>query len=291
MAGKRKGLGTGLDALLSSEVRRKPATADSSEAKVAGLQEIPIDLLDRGSMQPRIDMRPEALQELADSIKAQGLAQPILVRPAVTRGRFEIVAGERRWRAAQMAGLDAVPAVVRELDDTQATALALIENMQREDLNPMEEARGLAKLREKTECTHQELAEMVGRSRASVTNLMRLMELEEEVQKLLESRDLEMGHGRALLGLAGRQQVKAAQEVAAKGLSVRATERLVKTLNRPKAPAKSKSVDADVRRLQNDLSEKLGARVAIQQGSGGKGKLTISYNSLEELDGILEHIR
>lgn len=298
MAGKRKGLGTGLDALLSGEALRHPtsktdAAAETTSGSAAsnGLRELPVDLLHRGKMQPRNDMRPEALQELADSIRAQGIAQPILVRPD-DDGTYEIVAGERRWRAAQLAGLDKVPAVVRELDDTQAAALALIENMQREDLNPMEESRGLHKLKRQTECTHQQLAEMVGRSRSSVTNLMRLMELEPDVQKLLESRDLEMGHARALLALNGRQQIRAARDVVAGGLSVRATERLVQKLTRPK-PAKKpgRTADNDVRRLENELSEKLGTTVSFQQGSGGKGKLLISYNSLEELDGILAHIK
>ncbi len=297
MAGKRKGLGTGLDALLSGEARRNPAgkATDSTQAgsgsSNTGLKELPVDLLHAGEMQPRIDMRPEALQELADSIKSQGIAQAILVRPG-KNGTYEIVAGERRWRAAQLAGLDKVPAVIRDLDDAQAAALALIENMQREDLNPMEESRGLFKLKQKTECTHQELAEMVGRSRAAVSNLMRLMELERDVQKMLESRELEMGHARALLGLSGREQIRAARDVVAKGLSVRATERLVQSLAKPK-PAKkpARTVDNDVRRLENELSEKLGTRVTFQQGSGGKGKLLIPYNSLEELDGILEHIK
>ncbi len=296
MAGKRKGLGTGLDALLSGEARRNPASKAASEgaapdSKATGLKELPVDLLHAGEMQPRIDMRPEALQELADSIKSQGIAQAILVRPG-KNGTYEIVAGERRWRAAQIAGLDKVPAVVRDLDDAQAAALALIENMQREDLNPMEESRGLYKLKQKTECTHQELAEMVGRSRAAVSNLMRLMELERDVQKMLESRELEMGHARALLGLSGRQQIRAAREVVAKGMSVRATERLVQSLSKPR-PAKkpARTADNDVRRLENELSEKLGTRVTFQQGSGGKGKLLIPYNSLEELDGILEHIK
>ncbi len=297
MAGKRKGLGTGLDALLSGEARRNPVSKTSSkssnksELSVTGLKELPVDLLQRGQMQPRVDMRPEALQELADSIRSQGIAQPILVRPA-KGGKYEIVAGERRWRAAQLAGLTKVPAVVRELDDTQAAALALIENMQREDLNPMEESRGLYKLKQKTGCTHQELAQMVGRSRASVSNLMRLMELEVDVQKMLESRELEMGHARALLGLGGRQQIRAARDVAAGGFSVRATERLVQSLTRPKKPEKPTSTaDNDVRRLENQLSEQLGARVTFQQGTSGKGKLMISYNSLEELDGILAHIK
>lgn len=299
MAGKRKGLGTGLDALLSGEARRNPAgkagaaaggASNAGAAPDTGLRELPVDLLVQGEMQPRVDMRQEALQELADSIKSQGIAQPILVRPA-KGGKYEIVAGERRWRAAQLAGLDKVPAVIRDLDDTQATALALIENMQREDLNPMEESRGLYKLKQKTECTHQELAEMVGRSRASVSNLMRLMELEVDVQKMLESRELEMGHARALLGLSGRQQLRTAKDVVAGGLSVRATERLVQSLSKPKSAKKAAAVDNDVRRLQTELSEKLGAKVVFQQGAGGKGKLMISYNSLEELDGILAHIK
>lgn len=292
MATKRKGLGTGLDALLSSEARRNPAQASEKAAENnTGLKEIAIDLMDRGEMQPRVDMREDALQDLADSIKSQGLAQPILVRPK-PGGRFEIVAGERRWRAAQLAGLQQIPAVIRDLDDTKATALALIENMQREDLNPMEESRGLFKLKQQTECTHQELATMVGKSRTTITNLMRLMELEVDVQKLLESRAIEMGHARALLGLSGKAQKRAAKEVVAKGLSVRATERLVKAQSAPKpAKKKAKTVDADVRRLENTLSQRLGAKVAIQQSGGGKGKLVIAYNSLDELDGILAHIK
>jgi ParB family chromosome partitioning protein len=297
MAGKRKSLGTGLDALLSGEARRNPANraagkaAEADHVSVSGLKELPVDLLHAGAMQPRVDMRPEALQELADSIRSQGIAQPILVRPG-KGGTYEIVAGERRWRAAQLAGLNKIPAVIRDLDDTQAAALALIENMQREDLNPMEESRGLYKLKQNTECTHQELAELVGRSRAAVSNLMRLMELERDVQKMLESRELEMGHARALLGLSGRPQIRAARDVVAKGLSVRATERLVQSLARPK-PAKkpARTADNDVRRLENELSEKLGTRVTFQQGSAGKGTLLIPYNSLEELDGILEHIK
>jgi ParB family chromosome partitioning protein len=263
------------------------------------LVRIPLDLLGRGRYQPRIDLRPETLQELADSIRAQGVVQPIVVRPVGTPGpgesqRYEIIAGERRWRAAQMAGLNDIPAIVRHVPDEAAVAMALIENIQREDLNALEEARALQRLIEEFAFTQQEAADAVGRSRAAVANLLRLLELAEEVKALVERREIEMGHARALLGLTQRrQQIEVAKVVAAKGLSVRETEALVRRiLNPPKRDDGGESRDPDVRRLENQLSEKLGARVAIRHSAAsGKGRVIVSYNSLDELDGILEHIQ
>jgi len=264
------------------------------------LAKLPLDLLQRGRYQPRIDMRPETLSELADSIKAQGVVQPIVVRPLEPpvngeSQRYEIIAGERRWRAAQMAGLSEIPAVIRHIPDEAAIAVALIENIQRENLNPLEEARALDRLVSEFGLTHQEVAQAVGRSRAGVSNLLRLLELTAEVGELLEKRTLEMGHARALLGLTERrQQTEVALLVARKGLSVRETEALVRRLQAPHAPvAPDGSVERDpnVTRLEQELAEKLGARVAIQAGRGGRGKLVVSYNSLDELDGILAHIQ
>jgi ParB family chromosome partitioning protein len=265
---------------------------------------LPLTALQRGKYQPRVDMRQEALEELAISIRNQGLIQPIVVRPlpggADSQGgaRYEIIAGERRWRAAQIAGLATIPAIIRRVPDEAAIAMALIENIQREDLNPLEEARALERLVSEFQVTHQQAAEAVGRSRAAVTNLLRLLELAPEVSALVEKRQLEMGHARALLGLPNRrQQVQAAQQVAREGLSVRATEALVRRLNQPAATApKSDSAakqqnDPNVAALQQSLGERLGAKVLIQQDSGGKGRLVISYNSLDELDGILHHIK
>jgi ParB family chromosome partitioning protein len=258
-----------------------------------------LDLLQRGKYQPRVDMRPESLQELADSIKSQGLVQPILVRPLSQRNpgesqRYEIIAGERRWRAAALAGLTEIPAVVRDVPDEAAVAMALIENIQREDLNPLEEARALSRLIEEFGLTHQAAAEAVGRSRAAVSNLLRLIELPDEVKEMLEQRRIEMGHARALLGIASRgQQIEVALLVAAEGLSVRETERLVRKRQEPPPPAGPKSehsADPDIRRLELELAEKLGAKVLFQHASTGKGKLVVSYNSLDELEGILTHI-
>ncbi len=290
---KRKSLGRGLDALLGSSkpVKATPSPGQAPAEAAAGLQRLAVDLLQRGAMQPRRDMRTEELDELAESIRSQGIVQPIVVR-AITKGRYEIVAGERRWRAAQLAGLSEVPVIVRELSDADAAAVAIIENIQRADLNPMEEARGLWRLKEEHKMTHQDVADSVGRSRAAVSNLMRLLDLQDAVKKMVDERQLEMGHARALLGLSGPKQLAAAREVVSKGLSVRATEALVKQRaagdTKPKASA---TVDPDVQRLESSLGETLGATVKLQQGRGGKGKLTISYNSLDELDGILEHIK
>jgi ParB family chromosome partitioning protein len=236
-------------------------------------------------------MSPEALEELSESIKAQGVMQPIVVRP-ISDNRYEIIAGERRWRAAQLAGLEVIPAVIRDVPDEAAIAMALIENIQREDLNPMEEALALSRLKDEFELTHQQVADAVGKSRAMVTNLLRLISLEEEVKKLLEHGDLEMGHARALLALQGNKQIEAARTVVSRGLSVRQTEALVRDFDKPK-PAGKEPVkeDPNVRKLMTDLSDRLGAPVALRQEKGGKGKLVISYNNLDELDGILSHIK
>ncbi|WP_405225431.1 ParB/RepB/Spo0J family partition protein [Lentisalinibacter sediminis] len=307
MVTKKKRLGRGLDALLSQSSAR---AAESGERPAAGesdtLREVPVDLLQRGRYQPRTDMRQESLEELADSIRAQGVVQPIVVRPIAPTGgpaggnrgetRYEIVAGERRWRAAQIAGLDTIPAVVRQIPDEAAVAMALIENIQREDLNPLEEAMALSRLIAEFDMTHQQAAEAVGRSRAAVSNLLRLLELGEAVKKLVEARQLEMGHARALLALTDpAAQLEAARRVAKGQLSVRATEQLVQKLNAPgKKPSAGKSkkpVDPDIRRLESEVAERLGARVELEHAAGGKGRLVIRYNSLDELEGILEHIR
>ncbi len=301
MAGKRKGLGRGLDALLSPAAPAKtapdaetPAEGKAAAATDGDLRNIGVDLLDRGRYQPRLDMRTDSLNELADSIRAQGVVQPIVVRP-VADGRYEIIAGERRWRAAQIAGLQEVPAVVRDVPDSAAVAMALIENIQRENLNPLEEARALERLLDEFDMTHAQAAEAVGRSRAAVSNLLRLLDLEDDVKTLVERRELEMGHARALLGLDGRRQVDAARRVVSKGLSVRETERLVKRVqaeaSSPTPPRARPSADPDIQRLEHNLSEKLGARVKIKHSRTGKGALNIAYNSLDELEGILSHLK
>ena len=294
----KKRLGRGLDALLSKPVAKTAAVTGDESPAGDGLREIPVDLLQRGQYQPRVDMRQDTLENLADSIRVQGVVQPIVVRPISGKGseqRYEIVAGERRWRAAQLAGLSDIPAVVREIPDESAIAMALIENIQRENLNPLEEARALDRLIREFDLTHAEAAEAVGRSRASVSNLLRLQELSDKVKPLLEDRRLEMGHARALLGItSATQQYDVARQVVKKGLSVRETERLVRRMlegpakKPPKSPA---SKSADIRRLEIEVSEKLGAKVDLQHGSKGAGKLVISYNSLDELDGILKHIK
>ena len=297
MTAKKKRLGRGLDALLSKPVAEGKAAAEAG--REGPLRDIPVDLLQRGRYQPRLDIRQDSLEELANSIKAQGVVQPIVARPIGKTGdtqRYEIVAGERRWRAAQMAGLDAIPAVVRDIPDEAAIAMALIENIQREDLNPLEEARALDRLIREFDLTHGEAAEAVGRSRASVSNLLRLLDLSDKVKPMLEARQIEMGHARALLSIADAvQQHDAARQVVRKGLSVRETERLVKRMLAgpgSKAPAKNPpSQSADIRRLEVEVSEKLGAKVNLQHTQKGAGKLVISYNSLDELDGILKHIR
>ena len=297
MSARKKRLGRGLDALLSKPVVEPVAV--SGDADKSGLKKIPLDLLQRGQYQPRVDMRQESLQELADSIKSQGVVQPIVVRPiGKTAGsqRYEIIAGERRWRAAQLAEIPDIPAVVRDVSDEDAIAMALIENIQREDLNPLEEARALDRLIREFELTHEEAAGAVGRSRASVSNLLRLQELSDKVKPLLEQRKLDMGHARALLSIRDSiQQFDIARQVVQKGLSVRETEALVKRIvegkKAPKKQAASQSGNADIRRLEQDVSEKLGAKVRVEHTQKGSGKLVIAYNSLDELDGILKHIK
>ena len=291
MSTKRKGLGRGLDALLGGEAALAPVLA--GQPGVDGeLRQIPLDQMQRGKYQPRRDMKEEALKELADSIKKQGVVQPIVVRPLGER-RFEIIAGERRWRAAQMAGLETVPAVVRDVPDRTAIAMALIENIQRADLNPLEEAEAMQRLIAEFSVTHQEAAEAVGRSRAAVSNLLRLLELSREVQDLVRQGALEMGHARALLALKGPAQTEAARRVVDRGLTVRDTEKLVR--NKLKEAGEihgkpGKKADPDVSRLERTLTEKLGAKVVIE-GKGKGGKLVIHYSSLDELDGILAHIK
>jgi ParB family chromosome partitioning protein len=274
-------------------------TAVPARAAEDALLKLPIDLLERGKYQPRMDMRPETLEDLASSIRAQGVVQPIVVRPLAGESgsppRYEIIAGERRWRAAQLAGLHEIPAVVRRVNDEAAIAMALIENIQRENQNPLEEARALDRLISEFEMTHQSAADAVGRSRAAVSNLLRLLELADEVKTRVEHREIEMGHARAVLGLENpRQQAEVAALVARKGLSVRETEALVRRMiahAQGETTVEPPRADPNVRRLESDLREKLGARVEVRHSASGKGKLVINYTSLEELDGILEHIR
>jgi ParB family chromosome partitioning protein len=309
MIQKKPTLGRGLADLLGQMSQPRPAPQPGEPPSPAAtappaeeLARLPLDVLQRGRYQPRIDMRPETLEELAASIKAQGVVQPIVVRPIAAPAagesqRYEIIAGERRWRAAQIAGLADIPAVIRHIPDEAAIAVALIENIQREALNPLEEARALERLITEFELTHAQAAEAVGRSRAAVSNLLRLLELAPEVGALLERRELEMGHARALLALsARRQQAEVATLVAKKSLSVRETEALVRRMQQrgkegeQSAAEQAGAADPDVRRLEQDLAEKLGAKVLIQHSRAGKGKLVVSYNSLDELDGILAHI-
>lgn len=292
MATKKRGLGRGLDALLGSPVNSLDAASEEEPGERA-LRELPLDLVQRGRYQPRTDMDPEALEDLAASIRAQGVVQPIVVRPLEGGERFEIVAGERRWRAAQLAGLHEIPAVVRDVPDQAAVAIALIENIQREDLNPVEEAHALRRLIDEFQMTHQQAADAVGRSRAAVTNLLRLLDLNPDVKRLLEKGDLEMGHARALLGLPGDSQSQAAARVVAKGLSVRETEQLVRRLlsPSPERSPESQAMDPDIRRLQDDLSGQLGAQVKIQHSARGRGRVVVHYNSLDELEGILAHFK
>ncbi|HEC04759.1 MAG TPA: ParB/RepB/Spo0J family partition protein [Thiothrix sp.] len=284
---RKPGLGKGLDILLSSASKAKKAEENSN----SGMRLLPVDKIEKGQYQPRLSIEPEALQQLADSIKAQGLIQPVVVRP-IGGGKFELIAGERRWRACQIAGLYDIPAVVKNIPDQAAAAMSLIENIQREDLNPLEEAIAMERLIEEFGLTHQQTADSVGRSRSAITNLLRLLVLEDKTKTLLDKGELEMGHARALLGLGGSKQVEAAQKVANRGMSVRDTERLVKKLSNPDAGKSVKSIKApEVLKLEQELSEKLGANIQIKYNSKGKGKLTIDYNSLDELDGILEHIK
>ncbi|HEY9142553.1 MAG TPA: ParB/RepB/Spo0J family partition protein [Arenimonas sp.] len=300
MSSKKRGLGRGLDALLGTGNKgAAPAGDDASGGE--GLHTLPIDQLQPGKYQPRSGMDPDKLTELAESIKAQGLIQPIVVRgigkDKAGVARYEIIAGERRWRAATQAGLSDVPVVLREVDDRASIAMALIENIQREDLNPLEEALALSRLIDEFSLTHQQAAEAVGRSRASVSNLLRLLELPEGIRKLLEERQLEMGHARALLTLAPQAALALAREAVAEGWSVREVERRAQAMAKGQIPGKKptkapeKKSDADIAALERELSEKLGAKVAVQHGRGGRGKLVISYHGLDSLEGILERLR
>jgi len=279
---KKRGLGRGLDALLGD--------VSAKEHKHHTLETLPIEYLQRGKYQPRKDINPEKLQDLANSIKAQGVIQPIVVR-LLAPHQYEIVAGERRWRAAQLAGLAEVPVVIKSIDDSSAMAIALIENIQREDLNPLEEADALKRLLEEFAMTHQQIADAIGKSRATVTNLLRLLDLHVEVKTLLVNKQIEMGHARALLALEGVKQVEIARKIVKDGLTVRAAERLIKEAQQAPKPPSVKVLDHDTRRLQEDLTAKLGAKVLIDHKENGTGKLVIAYTSLEELDGIIEQIK
>ena len=282
MSSIKRGLGRGLDALLGD--------ISVAEEKKQHLQSLPIESMQRGKYQPRKDLNPEKLQELADSIKAQGVIQPIIVRK-ISFEKYEIVAGERRWRASQLAGLTQIPVVIKEIDDRTAMAMALIENIQREDLNPLEEAEALKRLLDEFEMTHQLIAEAIGKSRTTVTNLLRLMDLHPDVKKLLLSNHLEMGHARALLSLEGSKQVSLANKVIKEGLTVRATEQLVKESHADPKNQKIKLIDNDTVKLQDELTGKLGAKVTIDHKENGSGKLVITYTSLDELDGIIELLK
>jgi len=290
MATKKRGLGRGLDALLGganvTALQDHAVQVDERE-----LQQLPLDLIQRGKYQPRRDIDPTTLEELAQSIRAQGVMQPIVVR-SIGSGRYEIIAGERRWRASQQAGLDKIPAMVREVSDEAAIAMALIENIQREDLNPIEEAVALQRLQQEFQLTQQQVADAVGKSRVTISNLLRLIALPEEIKTLLSHGDLEMGHARALLGLPAERQVDGARHVVARGLTVRQTEALVRQwLNNSEATKAEPKSDPDIVRLEQRLSERLGSPVQIKHGEKGKGQLVIRYNSLDELQGVLAHIR
>jgi len=300
---EKKKLGKGLDVLLSrgsSDTMasllgksKEPSTPPSQAPEKDGdLKNIPVDLIQRGKYQPRTDMHEDALEELASSIRAQGVMQPIVVRP-ISSDKYEIIAGERRWRATQIAGLDSIPAIIKPVGDEAAIAMSLIENIQRENLNPIEEAMALKRLQDEFELTQQEVADAVGKSRATVTNLIRLIGLSIDVRRMLEHGDLEMGHARALLSLPDIQQSEAARSVVGKGLSVRQTESLVRRLIAEAGASSattSKMIDPDIKNLEENLADKLGAKVLIQHTAKGKGRLVVKYNSLDELDGILSHI-
>ena len=305
MAAKKKGLGRGLEALIGGASITPKAVKPKAQVSIdikkipenvkdispdGEFRHIPVELLERGRFQPRRDMDPAALEELSQSIKAQGVMQPIVVRP-ISDKIFEIIAGERRWRASQLAGLDSVPCIIRDVPDESAIAMALIENIQREDLNPIEEAIALQRLQTEFELTHQQVAEAVGKSRTTVTNLLRLTTLSQEAKKMLEHGDLEMGHARAILTLDAIKQTEAARAISSRALSVRQAEALVRRLQQEVTAQPDQKLDPDVRTLQDSLSQMVGAPVLIQHGAKGKGKLVIKYTSLDELDGILAHLK
>jgi len=291
MSAKRRGLGRGLDALLAtSQSASRSEDGEAVTSQNSELRKLPIEFLQPGKYQPRKDMSPEALEELASSIRSQGVIQPIVAR-LVSTDKYEIIAGERRWRAAQLAQLDVVPCLIKDVPDEAAVAIALIENIQREDLNAMEEAQALDRLMNEFELTHQEVAEAVGKSRTTITNLLRLNNLNDDVKLLVEHGDIEMGHARALLALEGESQSDAAQIVSGKALTVRDTEKLVRKILEPAEPKPPKEIDPDVKSLVNKLSDNLGAKVSIDHNAKGKGKLVINFNDLDQLDGILSRIK
>jgi ParB family transcriptional regulator, chromosome partitioning protein len=285
MSTRHKGLGRGLDALLGGNARAREREEDT-------LAQLPVATLRPGKYQPRTRMDETSLNELADSIRSRGVIQPIVVRP-VSDTQYEILAGERRWRAARIAGLDKVPVVIREVPDEAALGIGLIENIQREDLNPIEEANGLARLIGEFKLTHEEVAKAIGRSRAGVTNLLRLLELAPAVQDMVQDARIDMGHARALLSLSKSRQVELANQIAEKGLSVRETERLVQQASAAPSAARTASpgLDPDSRRLQEELCESLGATVHLKPRSGGKGSVVIDYSSLDELQGLLKRLK
>ncbi len=286
---KKRGLGKSLNALLA--YKATPAETSDSEISAHGheqLADLPVDRIQRGKYQPRHEMDADALEELANSIRAQGIIQPLIVRPF--GDKYEIIAGERRWRAAQMAGLTDVPVIIRDIPDEAAVAIALIENIQRENLNPVEEAVALQRLMDEFELTHQQAAEAVGKSRTTITNLLRLLSLPAEVRNLLERSLIEMGHARTLITLPTTLQLKAANIIVAKGLSVRETENLVKQLQAGETKPSEKPIDPDILKLQENLTRQLKLKVAIQCNAKGKGKLVIHYRNLDELDRILEQL-
>jgi ParB family chromosome partitioning protein len=286
---KKRGLNRGLEALLQGAGSLDVDLTQSDHKKIDGLQELPLEWIQRGVYQPRRDINPETLEELASSIRVHGIMQPIVVR-SIGVDRYEIIAGERRWRAAALAQLDSIPALIKEVPDEAAIAMALIENIQREDLNAMEEAFALQRLQQEFELTQQQVANAVGKSRSAIANLLRLLQLSEPVRLMLERGDLEMGHARCLLALDENQQLLLAREVVAKGLSVRQTEELARKAQQITKVAEKKPLDADTTSLQNRLSDAIGAAVSIKQSAKGKGKLTISYGTLDQLDGIIARL-
>ena len=312
---KKRGLGRGLDALLGDALAQNKSAMDAAgttkaqevsiqpnevDTQTGGIKHLPVEFIQPGQYQPRKDMHQEALEELAASIKAQGLMQPIVIRPISSKevgkdARYEIIAGERRWRATQLAGLDTVPVIIRDVPDDAAIAMSLIENIQRENLNSMEEAQALYRLQQEFELTQQEVGDAVGKSRATVANLLRLMQLNDDVKIMLERGDIEMGHAKALLGLQDQKQSEAARSVVAKDMTVRQTEAYVRNLQdeaKSGGQVKEKArPNPDIQRLERTLGERLGANVAIQHSAKGKGKLVINYSNLDELDGILAHIQ
>lgn len=285
MVSKKRGLGRGLDALLGDVSQDESNLNDS-------LQHFPLDMIQPGKYQPRMDMSQESLEELADSIRSQGLVQPIVVRP-IDGGHYEIIAGERRWRASKLAGLESVPVLIKDVSDRNAIAMALIENIQRENLNPMEEANALHRLREEFELTHQQTAEAVGKSRATISNLLRLRNLNDDVKKLLENCDLEMGHARTLLALEGESQSEAALQIVEKGLSVRETEQLIRRLLKPSSADKQEVPQPsleEIERIEQRIADKLGKGFSIKHRPNGKGKLVFDYSNVDELKRLIKQI-